>query len=177
MFSLCIGRLLIHRLTEYVAGALQLSSVPVDVQGQVALLVIPEGLCESQLINSLADLAETVVAVLHRITVTVYSPADLPGGGVFIAFLHPVHKANACDASPAVHVIGNGIPVAVHNSRDLPPGIILILLEGALMVPRTPDILDLSIQFVGKFCPVSKRILLDDRLIPQVVGKLLYHFT
>jgi len=61
MFSLCIGRLLIHRLTEYVAGALQLSSVPVDVQGQVALLVIPEGLCESQLINSLADLAETVV--------------------------------------------------------------------------------------------------------------------
>ena len=45
MFSLCIGRLLIHRLTEYVAGALQLSSVPVDVQGQVALLVIPEGLC------------------------------------------------------------------------------------------------------------------------------------
>ena len=53
----------------------------------------------------------------------------------------------------------------------------LILLEGALMVPRTPDILDLSIQFVGKFCPVSKRILLDDRLIPQVVGKLLYHFS
>ena len=177
MFSFCIGRLLIHRLSEYVAGALQLSSIPVDVQGQVALLVIPEGLCIAQLINSLADLAETVVTVLHCIAVAVYSPADLPGGGVFIAFLHPVHKANACDASPAVHVIGNGIPVAVHNSRDLPPGIILILLEGALMVPRTPDILDLSIQFVGKFCPVSKRILLDDRLIPQVVGKLLYHFT
>ena len=97
--------------------------------------------------------------------------------GVFIAFLPPVHKANACDASPAVHVIGNGIPVAVHNSRDLPSGIILILLKGTLMVPRTPDILDLSIQFVGKFCPVSKRILLDDRLIPQVVGKLLYHFS
>ena len=135
MFSFCIGRLLIHRLSEYVAGALQLSSVPVDVQGQVALLVIPEGLCIAQLINSLADLAETVVAVLHRITVTVYSPADLPGGGVFIAFLHPVHKANACDASPAVHVIGDGIPVAVHNSRDLPSGIILILLKGTLMVP------------------------------------------
>ena len=45
------------------------------------------------------------------------------------------------------------------------------------MIPRTPDILDLSVQFVGKFCPVSKRILLDDRLIPQVVGKLLYHFS
>ena len=177
MFSFCIGRLLIHRLTEYVAGTLQLSSIPVDVQGQVALLVIPEGLCESQLINSLADLAETVVTVLHCIAVTVYSPADLPCRSVLIAFLHPVHKANACDASPAVHVIGNGIPVAVHNSRDLPSGIILILLEDALMVPRTPDILDLSVQFVGKFCPVSKRILLDNRLIPQVVGKLLYHFS
>ena len=147
------------------------------MQGQVALLVIPEGLCESQLINSLADLAETVVTVLHCIAVTVYSPADLPCRSVLIAFLHPVHKANACDASPAVHVIGNGIPVAVHNSRDLPSGIILILLEDALMVPRTPDILDLSVQFVGKFCPVSKRILLDNRLIPQVVGKLLYHFS
>ena len=33
------------------------------------------------------------------------------------------------------------------------------------------------IHILGKFCPVSKRILLDDRLIPQVVGKLLYHFT
>jgi len=137
MFPLCIGRLLIHRLTEYVAGALQLSSVPVDMQGQVALLVIPEGLCESQLIRPLADLAETVVAVLHRITVTVYSPADLPCRSVLIAFLPPVRKANACDASPAVHVIGDGIPVAVHNSHDLPPGIILILLEGALMVPVT----------------------------------------
>jgi len=137
MFPLCIGRLLIHGLSEYVAGALQLSSVPVDVQGQVALLVIPEGLCESQLINSLADLAETVVAVLHRIAVTVYSPADLPGGGVFIAFLPPVRKANACDASPAVHVIGNGILVAVHDSDNLASGIILILLEGALMVPVT----------------------------------------
>ena len=177
MFSLCIGRLLIHRLSEYVAGALQLSSIPVDMQGQVALLVIPEGLCIAQLVNSLADLAETVVTVLHCIAVTVYSPADLPGGGVLVAFLPPVRKANACDASPAVHVIGNGIPVAVHNSRDLPSGIILILLEDALMVPRTPDILDLSVQFVGKLCPVSKRILLDDRLIPQVVGKLLYHFT
>lgn len=108
MFPLCIGRLLIHRLTEYVAGALQLSSVPVDMQGQVALLVIPEGLCESQLIRPLADLAETVVAVLHRITVTVYSPADLPCRSVLIAFLPPVRKANACDASPAVHVIGMG---------------------------------------------------------------------
>ena len=135
MFSLCIGRLLIHRLSEYVAGALQPSSIPVNVQGQVALLVIPEGLCIAQLVNSLADLAETVVAVLHCIAVAVYSPADLPGGGVFIAFLPPVHKANACDASPAVHVIGNGILVAVHNSRDLPPGIILILLKGTLMVP------------------------------------------
>ena len=48
---------------------------------------------------------------------------------------------------------------------------ILILLEGALMVPRTPDILDLSIQFVGKLCPVSKCILLDNRLIPQIVRK------
>ena len=134
MFSLCIGRLLIHRLTEYVAGALQLSSVPVDMQGQVALLVIPEGLCIAQLVNSLADLAETVVTVLHCIAVAVYSPADLPGGGVFIAFLHPVHKANACDASPAVHVIGNGILVAVHNSDNLASGIILILLEDALMV-------------------------------------------
>ena len=147
------------------------------MQGQVALLVIPEGLCIAQLVNSLADLAETVVAVLHCIAVAVYSPADLPGGGVFIAFLPPVHKANACDASPAVHVIGNGIPVAVHNSRDLPSGIILILLEDALMVPRTPDILDLSVQFVGKLCPVSKRVLLDNRLIPQIVRKLLYHFT
>ena len=137
VLSLCIGRLLIHRLSEYVAGTLQLSSIPVDVQGQVALLVIPEGLCESQLIRPLADLAETVVAVLHRITVTVYSPADLSGGGVFIAFLPPVCKANACDASPTVHVIGNGIPVAVHNSRDLPSGIILILLKGTLMVPVT----------------------------------------
>ena len=126
--------LLIHRLSEYVAGALQLSSVPVDVQGQVALLVIPEGLCIAQLVNSHADLAETVVAVLHRITVTVYSPADLPGGGVFIAFLHPVRKANACDASPAVHIIGNGILVAVHDSDNLASGIILILLEDALMV-------------------------------------------
>ena len=137
MFSLCIGRLLIHRLSEYVAGALQLSSIPVDVQGQVALLVIPEGLCIAQLVNSLADLAETVVAVLHRVAIAIRGPADLPGGGIFIAFLHPVRKANACDASPAVHVIGDGIPVAVHNSHDLPPGIILILLEGALMVPVT----------------------------------------
>ena len=137
MFSFCIGRLLIHRLSEYVAGALQLSSVPVDVQGQVALLVIPEGLCESQLVNSLADLAETVITVLHCIAVAIYSPADLSGGGVFIAFLPPVRKANACDASPAVHVIGDGIPVAVHDSDNLASGIILILLEDALMVPVT----------------------------------------
>ena len=135
VLSFRIGCLLIYRLTEHVAGALQLSSVPVDMQGQVALLVIPEGLCIAQLVNSLADLAETVVTVLHCIAVTVYSPADLPCRGVFIAFLHPVRKANACDASPAVHVIGDGIPVAVHNSRDLPSGIILILLEGTLMVP------------------------------------------
>ena len=139
---------------------------------------------------------KAVVAVLYGVAVTIYGPADLPGGGVFIAFLHPVHKANACDASPAVHVIGNGIPVAVHNSRDLASGIILILLEDALIlchsfamlravsctavpfpVPHAPDILDLSVQFIGKLCPVSKRILLDDRLILQVVGKLLYHFT
>jgi len=103
MFSFCIGRLLIHRLSEYVAGALQLSSVPVDVQGQVALLVIPEGLCESQLINSLADLAETVVAVLHRITVTVYSPADLSGGGVLVAFLHPVRSS--CDLASGIVLV------------------------------------------------------------------------
>ena len=104
------------------------------MQGQVALLVIPEGLCESQLIRPLADLAETVVAVLHRITVTVYSPADLPCRSVLIAFLPPVRKANACDASPSVHIIGNGILVAVHNSDNLASGIILILLEDALMV-------------------------------------------
>ena len=61
MFSFCIGRLLIHGLAEHVAGALQPSSIPVNVQGQVALLVIPEGLCIAQLVNSLADLAETVV--------------------------------------------------------------------------------------------------------------------
>ena len=107
------------------------------MQGQVALLVIPEGLCESLLIRSLADFAKAVVTVLHCIAVTVYSPADLPCRGVFIAFLHPVRKANACDASPAVHVIGNGILISVHNSRDLPSGIILILLEDALMVPVT----------------------------------------
>ena len=47
------------------------------MQGQVALLVIPEGLCESQLINSLADLAETVVTVLHCIAVTVYSKRQI----------------------------------------------------------------------------------------------------
>ena len=73
-----------------------------------------------------------------------------------------------------------------HDLSDVPPELLLALhqcgcclsaLEDALMVPRTPDILDLSVQFVGKLCPVSKRILLDDRLIPQVVGKLLYHFT
>ena len=103
MFSLCIGRLLIHRLTEYVAGALQLSSVPVDMQGQVALLVIPEGLCESQLIRPLADLAETVVAVLHRITVTVYSPADLPCRSVLIAFLHPVRSS--CDLASGIVLV------------------------------------------------------------------------
>ena len=104
------------------------------MQGQVALLVIPEGLCIAQLVNSLADLAETVVTVLHCIAVAVYSPADLPGGGVLVAFLHPVRKANACDASPSVHIIGNGILVAVHNSDNLASGIILILLEDALMV-------------------------------------------
>ena len=135
VLSFCIGRLLIHGLSEHVAGTLQLSSIPVDMQGQVALLVIPEGLCESQLIRSLADFAKAVVTVLHCIAVTVYSPADLPCRGVFIAFLPPVRKANACDASPAVHVIGNRILISVHNSRDLPSGIILILLEGTLMVP------------------------------------------
>ena len=103
MFSLCIGRLLIHRLTEYVAGALQLSSIPVDMQGQVALLVIPEGLCESQLINSLADLAETVVTVLHCIAVAVYSPADLPCRSVFIAFLHPVRSS--CDLASGIVLV------------------------------------------------------------------------
>lgn len=103
MFSLCIGRLLIHRLSEYVAGALQLSSVPVDVQGQVALLVIPEGLCESQLIRPLADFSKAVVAVLYCIAVTVYSPADLPGGGVFIAFLHPVRSS--CDLASGIVLV------------------------------------------------------------------------
>ena len=103
MFSFCIGRLLIHRLTEYVAGTLQLSSIPVDMQGQVSLLVIPEGLCESQLINSLADLAETVVTVLHCIAVAVYSPADLPCRSVFIAFLHPVRSS--CDLASGIVLV------------------------------------------------------------------------
>ena len=103
MFPLCIGRLLIHRLSEYVAGALQLSSVPVDVQGQVALLVIPEGLCESQLIRPLADFSKAVVAVLYCIAVTVYSPADLSGGGVFIAFLHPVRSS--CDLASGIVLV------------------------------------------------------------------------
>ena len=92
VLSFRIGRLLIHRLTEHVAGALQPSSIPVNVQGQVALLVIPEGLCIAQLVNSLADLAETVLTVLHCIAVTVYSPADLPCRSVLIAFLPPVPK-------------------------------------------------------------------------------------
>ena len=73
------------------------------MQGQVALLVIPEGLCIAQLVNSLADLAETVVAVLHRITVTVYSPADLSGGGVLVAFLHPVRSS--CDLASGIVLV------------------------------------------------------------------------
>ena len=42
-------------------------------------------------------------AVLHRITVTVYSPADLPGGGVFIAFLHPVRSS--CDLASGIVLV------------------------------------------------------------------------
>ena len=73
------------------------------MQGQGALLVIPEGLCIAQLINSLADLAETVITVLHCIAVAIYSPADLPGGGVFIAFLHPVRSS--CDLASGIVLV------------------------------------------------------------------------
>ena len=135
MFSFRIGRLLSTRLTEYVAGALQLSSirsmcrdrlpsssyrkVSVSLAGQFSPLTLPR----------------LFVTVLHCIAVTVYSPADLPCRSVLIAFLPPVRKANACDASPTVHVIGRWDSVAVHNSRDRPLALYSYCWEGTLMVP------------------------------------------
>ena len=124
---------------------------------------------------------------------------------IFIALLYAVRKADAGNAPPAVHVIGNGILIPVCNSYNLPSGVILVLLEGALAapcgladgiipihaacgfsssfaaipvpVPQTPDVLDFSIQPIFKCRPVSKCVFQQHRLVLQVVGKLLHRLT
>ena len=127
---------LVHGLSEYVAVPLQLPAVPVGVQGQAAFPVIPEHLGVSHLVNPLTDFAQAVVTVLYGTAVAIRGTADLPRRGVPIAFLYAVRKADAGDAPPAVHLIGHRVAVAVRNPCYLPPGIVLILLDGAPAVPR-----------------------------------------
>ncbi len=141
----------IYGHAEYVAVPPQLSAVTVYVQGQVAFLVILEGLCIAQLVGSLTDFTETVVAVLHRVAVAVCGFADLSGGGVFIALSYAVRKADTCDAPLAVHIIRAEILFSINDTSNLPSGIVFILLDGAPTVPAfsTLYILNLFIQFVS----------------------------
>lgn len=85
ILPLRIGRFFIYRLPEHVAVPLQPPSVPVDMQGQVALLVILICLRAAHLVDTLADLAQTVIVVLYGIAVAVRCFADQTGRGIFIA--------------------------------------------------------------------------------------------
>ncbi|GFH95790.1 hypothetical protein IMSAGC003_02341 [Lachnospiraceae bacterium] len=122
---------LVYGLSEYIAVSLQLPAVPVGVQCKIALFVIPECLTVAQLVSPFADFAQAVVTVLHRAAVAVRGPANLSGRGVLVAFFYAVRKTDTGDTPPAVHVIRDGIPVAVHNTDNLPSGIVFILLDGA----------------------------------------------
>ena len=84
------------------------------------MCIISEYFFVSHLIGTLTDFTETVVTVLHGAAITVRGPADLAGEGEFTALPYAVRKATTGDTSPAVHIIGNGIPVAVHDANDLP---------------------------------------------------------
>ena len=150
------------------------------MQGEVALLVIPEALLVPQLVNPLADLAEAVVMVLHGITVSVNGSAYLSCRSVFIPFLYVVRKAGARDPAPVVHIVGNLIPVSIHNAGDLPSGVVLVLLQRTFPRLRSafsPHLPELSVQLIGKRSAVSEAVSLRDREILKIIGTLLYQLS
>lgn len=138
------------------------SAILVDVQEKIAHFAISKGFFVSELVGTFAYFAQTVVTVLYGIAVPVRGPADLSGRSVGIAFLYAVLKADSRNPALAVHIIGNGILVPVHNAGNQSPGIIFVLLQGTPAVPAfsTPYILNFSVQSVRYFCCIPACVLL-----------------
>ena len=74
-----IGCFFADQVSEYVIRTGYLPPVPVDVQGQIAFFVIPEGFRISRLVDPFPDFSEAVVAILNGTTIPVDGPAYLSG--------------------------------------------------------------------------------------------------
>ena len=117
------------QVSEYVIRPGYLSPVPVDVQGQVAFFVIPEGFRISRLVDPFPYLSEAVVTVPDGAAVPVDGPAYLSGRRILAAFCYAVGKHNAGDPAPGVQTVFDTLAVPVHDSGDLASGIVFVALE------------------------------------------------
>ena len=129
VLSVLVHGFFTDQVSEYVIRAGYPPPVPVDVQGQVAFFVIPEGFCISCLVDSFPYLSEAVVAVPDGAAVPVDGPADLAGRGILITFRYAVGEADAGDPAPGVQMIINAFAVPVRDPGDPASGVVLIALK------------------------------------------------
>ena len=178
VLSVLIHGFFTDQVSEYVIRAGYPPPVPVDVQGQVAFFVIPEGFCISCLVDPFPYLSEAVVAVPDGAAVPVDGPADLAGRGVFITFRYAVGEADAGDPAPGVQMIVNAFAVPVRDPGDPASGVVLIALKDfvrAVFPLSSPDFSDLSVQGVPVCGLIPEAVSSQGRHVLKVITSLFHH--
>ncbi len=180
VLSVLVHGFFTDQVSEYVIRAGYPPPVPVDVQGQVAFFVIPEGFCISCLVDSFPYLSEAVVAVPDGAAVPVDGPADLAGRGILITFRYAVGEADAGDPAPAVQTVVDTLAVPVRDPGDLISVVVLVALKDFLRaVPPLPLFCfsDLSVQCILICGLIPETVSLHGWHVLKIAASFLHHLS
>ena len=175
-----IGCFFADQVSEYVIRTGYLPPVPVDVQGQVAFFIVPEGFHISRLVDPFPDFSEAVVAILNGTAIPVDGPAYLSGRRILIAFCYAVGKHNAGDPAPAVQTVFDTLAVPVRDPGDLISVVVLVALKDFLRaVPPLPLFCfsDLSVQCILICGLIPETVSLHGWHVLKIAASFLHHLS
>ena len=175
-----IGCFFTDQVSEYVICTGYLPPVPVDVQGQIAFFVIPEGFHISRLVDPFPDFSEAVVAILNGTAIPVDGPAYLSGRRILAAFRYAVGEADAGDPAPGVQPVVNALAVSVRDPGDLASGVVLVALKDFLRaVPPLPLFCfsDLSVQCILICGLIPETVSLHGWHVLKIAASFLHHLS
>ncbi len=182
VLSVLVHGFFTDQVSEYVIRAGYPPPVPVDVQGQVAFFVIPEGFCISCLVDPFPDFSEAVVAILNGTAIPVDGPAYLSGRRILAAFCYAVGEADAGDPAPAVQTVVDTLSVSVRDSGDLASGVVLVALKDFVRVRAVFPLSsfyfsDLSVQGVPVCGLIPHAVSSQGRHVLKVMASLFHHLV